>query len=134
MQTDQSALNLSLAVSEFRDFARTRLGGYVMEFNGQTFKHPVVQLAFEAFQAGHAPGPSGQLFARIREDSKYHHQIAWCATNGLGHPFPVRFRAALDRYVLEGGPGRAYRLADVDLYVAYEGELYLVNEGSKADE
>ncbi|AYN13920.1 hypothetical protein CHR29_01675 [Pseudomonas monteilii] len=131
MQDQQSTADFQLAVNEFLDFAKSRIGGYEMRLQGQSFKHPIVQLAFEAFQAGRSPRPTGQLFASIREDSKYHHQIAWCISNGIGHPFPVRFRAALDPYVLEGGAGGAYRMADVDLHVLHEGELYRVAEGGK---
>lgn len=131
MKTEQSTIDFQLAVNDFLDFARTRIGRYEMRVEGQAFKHPIVQLAFEAFQAGRNPAPAVALFAEIREDSKYHHQIAWCISNGIGHPFPVRFRAALDPYVLVGGAGGAYRMADVDLFVLHDGELYRVAEGGK---
>ncbi len=134
MQVDQPTADFQLALSGFREFAQGRIGGYEMQFDGQSFKHPIVQLAFDAFKAGRNPSPEGQLFASIREDSKYHHQIAWCISNGIGHPFPVRFRAALDHYVLEGGAGGAYRLADVDLFVLHEGELCLVTKGGRINE
>ncbi|MGC9744400.1 hypothetical protein OGV25_00580 [Pseudomonas sp. P1B16] len=134
MQTEQSTADFQLAVIEFREFAKARLSSDKLKMEGQAFAHPAVQLAFKAFQAGRDPKPVGQLFASIREDSKYHHQIAWCIRDGIGHPFPVRFRAALDPYVLVGGAGGAYRMADVDLFVLHDGELYRVAEGGKANE
>ncbi|MBH3375287.1 hypothetical protein [Pseudomonas juntendi] len=134
MQIDQSTADFQLVLNDFREFARSRIVSGKMELEGQSFKHPAVQLAFEAFQAARNPAPSEALFAKIREDSKYHHQIEWCISSGIGHPFPVRFRAALDQYVLEGGVGGAYRMADVDLFVLHDGELYRVAEGGSADE
>lgn len=134
MQLDQPTADFHLALRDFRAFALEGLNGRDMQLEGETFKHPIVQLAFEAFKAGRNPTPEPQLFAKIREDSKYHHQIAWCISNGIGHPFPVRFRAALDRYVLEGGAGGAYRLADVDLFVLHDDTLFLVAQGGKIDE
>lgn len=131
MQIEQTTADFQVALTDFRDFAKSRIRGDQMKLDGQTFVNPGVQMTFEAFQAGRNPAPAVQLFAKIRKDSKYHHQIEWCISNGLGHPFPVRFRAALDHYVLEGGAGGAYRLADVDLFVMHEGQLYLVAEGGK---
>ncbi len=134
MQLDQATAEFHLALRDFRAFALGRIGNFDMQLEGETFKHPVMQLAFDAFKAGRNPTPEPQLFAKIREDSKYHHQIAWCISNGIGHPFPVRFRASLDHYVLEGGAGGAYRLADVDLFVLHEEQLYRVAVGGKVDE
>lgn len=134
MQIDQLTADFQLALRDFRAFVLGRTGNFDMQLEGETFKHPVMQFAFDAFKAGRTPPPGGQLFASIREDSKYHHQIAWCISNGIGHPFPVRFRAALDQYVLEGGAGGAYRLADVDLFILHEGELYLVAKGAQINE
>lgn len=136
----QQQLNpeLQQAVTDFREFATERwvklsknpLAFALLEFDGQRFEVELVQLAFEAFQH-QAETAAPQLFASIREDSKYHHQIDWCIHNGHGHPFPVVFRAAMDGYVLAGGAGGAYRMADVDLHVLHEGELYRVAEGGK---
>ncbi|WJD63130.1 hypothetical protein [Pseudomonas kurunegalensis] len=137
MQTEQSTADFQLAVNEFREFAKARLSSDKLKMDGQAFAHPAVQLAFKAFQAGRNPKPVGQLFASIREDSKYHHQIAWCIRDGIGHPFPVQFQApgaAYDDHVLAGGVGGAYRLADVDLFVLQDGELHRVAEGGNADE
>ncbi|NER59723.1 hypothetical protein G3435_06395 [Pseudomonas sp. MAFF212428] len=134
MQIDQPTANFHLVLRDFRAFALERIGGHEIQLEGETFKHPTVQLAFDAFKAGRSYIPGAQLFASIREDSKYHHQIAWCISNGIGHPFPVRFRAALDRYVLEGGAGGAYRLADVDLFVLHDDKLFLVAQGGKINE
>lgn len=134
MQLDQATADFHLTLRDFRVFALGRIGKFEMQLEGETFKHPIVQLAFDAFKAGRNPIREPQLFAKIREDSKYHHQIAWCISNGIGHPFPVRFRAALDYYVLEGGAGGAYRMADVDLFVLHEGVLYRVAEGGSSDE
>lgn len=134
MQDQQLNPNFQLAVADFHKFAEGRISDLQMGFDGKRFTDGAVQIAFEAFQAARVPVDSGQLFARIREDSKYHHQIAWCISNGIGHPFPVHFRASLDPYVLVGGAGGAYRLADIDLFVLHEGELYSVARGGKVDE
>lgn len=134
MQIDQPTADFQLALNDFLEFAEGRISLDLLQLDGQTFKHPAAKLAFDAFKAGSNPIPKAQLFAKIREDSKYHHQIAWCISNGIGHPFPVRFRAALDRYVLEGGAGGAYRMADVDLFVLHEGELYLAAQGGQINE
>jgi len=136
----QQQLNpdLQQAVTDFIDFARDRwpkvdLGTLLnvhMTFDGERFENELIQLAFEAFQH-QSETQAPRLFASIRKDSKYHHQIDWCIHNGHGHPFPVAFRAAMDGYVLAGGAGGAYRMADVDLHVLHEGELYRVAEGGK---
>lgn len=135
MQNEQMNPTLQLALMGFREFAKGRIAAHIMGFDGQRFVHTTVQLVFEAFQAGEDHNPDGQLFASIRKDSEYHHQISWCIRDGIGHPFPVRFRAPVARYdehVLEGGAGGAYRLADVDLHVMHDGELYRVAEGKAA--
>lgn len=132
MQNEQMNPALQVAVTGFREFAKTRIASHLMGFDGQRFLHTTVQLVFEAFQMDAAPVRNSQLYAAIREDSKYHSQIQFCITNGYGHPFPVAFRAALDAYVLAGGAGGAYRLSDVDLYVMHDGELFRVAEGKPA--
>lgn len=59
-----------------------------------------------------------RLYAEIKKSSKYASQIALCRSNGYGYPFKVRI--VHDRggdYVVKGGVGGQYRLADVNLYV-----------------
>jgi hypothetical protein len=59
-----------------------------------------------------------RLYAEIKKSSKYASQIALCRSNGYGYPFKVRivYDGGGD-YVVKGGVGGQYRLADVNLYV-----------------
>lgn len=61
-----------------------------------------------------------QLYAEIRSSSKYASQVDWQKSIGGPYPFPVRIQRALDGYVVSGGPGGCYRLADVHLLVIHE--------------
>lgn len=106
------------AITLFRQFARGRIAAHLMEMDseGERFTHSTVQLVFDAFREGQARPEGQQLYAGIREGSRYHSQIDVCIANGYGHPFPAWFQAALDGYVVIGGAGGRYRLEDVDLY------------------
>ncbi|MEW5715071.1 hypothetical protein AB1462_22265 [Pseudomonas sp. SB113] len=87
---------------------------------------PVTQARWEGFELAHGPHgvrPEGQqLYAEIKKSSKYAHQATWAKSQGP-YPFPVRVvddRGGL--YCVAGGPGGAYRLADVNLYVIEDGK------------
>lgn len=59
---------------------------------------------------------STQLFAAIREDSKYSHQ------QPVQLPFPVVIADTTDAYRVHGN-GDSYRLEDVHLYVKASGNF-----------
>jgi hypothetical protein len=115
-----------LAFDAFRDFARGRIASHLLERDGLRFTHSTVQLVFEAFCSGQARTVGQQLYASIKESSKYHSQNKLAKQQGYGHPFPVRFQAVSDAYVIKGGPGGQYRLEDVELYVTHTGEPHRV--------
>jgi hypothetical protein len=64
-----------------------------------------------------------QLHAKIRDDSPYYHEQMPMAKNNpaWGWPFPVVIKQqprTKDRdFIVEGGPGGCYTLADVNLFV-----------------
>lgn len=68
---------------------------------------------------------STQLFAAIREDSKYFNQ------NPRSLPFPVRIVDTTDSYRVKGNDNQ-YRLEDVNLYVRAGGHWRSVNGGPLA--
>lgn len=87
---------------------------------------PTTQARWEGFELAHGPHgvrPEGQqLYAEIKKSSKYAHQATWAKSQGQ-YPFPVRVvddNGGL--YCVAGGPGSAYRLADVNLYVIEGGK------------
>lgn len=64
-----------------------------------------------------------QLYAKVKRSSKYFYQNE-CARKNGEFPFPVAIRTGGDDYKVIGGPGGAYRLADVNLFVVDDrGEL-----------
>ncbi|MNJ64442.1 hypothetical protein D3C77_603910 [compost metagenome] len=79
-----------------------------------------------SFLAGPARSNGQQLYAGIKESSKYHAQAHWNVQQGYGHPFPVVFQANPLGYVIKGGAHKQYRLEDVQLYVVTEGQLVQV--------
>lgn len=62
-----------------------------------------------------------QLYAKIKRSSKYEHQNKTAKEGGWGLPFEVDIQTDSDThskdYVVKGGPGGQYRLADVNLFV-----------------
>jgi len=63
-----------------------------------------------------------QLFAEIKDSSKYAHQVDWCRNGPCGYPFRVRIEAdSLDDFIVKGGIGGRYRLSDLDLFVINDG-------------
>lgn len=64
-----------------------------------------------------------QLFAKIKESSKYADQIYY-AKRGGEYPFPVYIVTTTtnNKHCVIGGPGQSYRLADVDLFVMDHGK------------
>ncbi|KIH84241.1 hypothetical protein UCMB321_2041 [Pseudomonas batumici] len=70
-----------------------------------------------------ATRPKPQLVAEIKKTSKYAHQANFMR-NSCTYTYP--FACAIDsdgggEYVVKGGIGGQYRLADVNLYVIAEG-------------
>lgn len=57
-----------------------------------------------------------ELYAKIKKNSKYYNQNGFAKADGE-FPFPVAIRKSGDGYVVKGGPGGQYRLADVNLFV-----------------
>ncbi len=88
------------------------------------------QRAWEAFEAAHGEHSQHggqQLYAEIKKSSKYASQAAWGKREGWPYPFPVRIASdGGGEYVVKGGPGGQYRLADVNLYVIESGQKFRV--------
>ncbi|WP_417777118.1 hypothetical protein [Stutzerimonas xanthomarina] len=72
--------------------------------------------------------PGGQqLYAEIKKSSKYAGQADWAKREGRPYPFPVRIASdGGGDYVVKGGPGGQYRMADVNLYVIENGQKFRV--------
>jgi len=68
--------------------------------------------------------PGQQLYAKIKKNSKYYHQNAWCINEPerWGWPFAVTIEPACIDYTVQGGPGGQYRLSDVNLFVVEDGK------------
>ena len=69
-----------------------------------------------------------QLYAKIKRSSKYEYQNQTAKDNGFGLPFEVDVAPAFatsKSYVVHGGPGGQYRLADVNLFVKCDDGSYL---------
>lgn len=126
MQNELLPLEYQLAITDFHDFTCGRIDPVLMERDGQRFTHATVQLVFEAFCTGRARTVGQQLYAGIKESSKYHSQIELGKQSGYGYPFPVRFQTDPCGYVIKGGVGGQYRLEDVELYVIEDGEAKAV--------
>lgn len=123
-------LEQQLSLQAFREFAQGRIAAHLLGNNGERFEHTTVQLVFEAFLAGQ--GPAGarvigqQLYAGIKESSKYFSQVKLGKELGWPYPFPVRLEPEKEGYVVKGGIGGQYRLEDVALYVIEDGETKAV--------
>lgn len=65
-----------------------------------------------------------QLYAEIKESSKYHYQARMSADYGHTYPFLAHIEPDFEGYVVKGGIGGQYRLEDVALFV-------LDDDGSK---
>ena len=126
MQDELQHLEHQQAMEAFREFINGRIDPVFLGVEGQKFFYPHVQLVFEAFCTGRARTVGQQLFAGIKESSKYHSQIEWGKQSGYGYPFPVRFQTDPCGYVIKGGVGGQYRLEDVELYVIEDGEARAV--------
>jgi len=63
-----------------------------------------------------------QLYAEIKKSSKYASQADLCRNSPHGYPFQVRIVDDEDGYVVKGGVGGQYRIADVNLYVMQDGK------------
>lgn len=57
-----------------------------------------------------------QIYAKIKRSSKYYYQNQIAKRDGY-FPFPVKISSTSDDYKVNGGPGGAYRLSDVNLYI-----------------
>ncbi|MCY1440793.1 hypothetical protein D9M71_570790 [compost metagenome] len=66
----------------------------------------------------------GQLFAEIKKSSQYAHQAEMCRSRPCGYPFRVKLSTddAYDGYIVKGGVGGRYQLADVRLYLDVGGK------------
>lgn len=67
-----------------------------------------------------------QLYAEIKPNSKYAHQVSWQRNQGE-YPFPIQIVSDFGGYVVEGGIGGRYRLIDVDIYVIEGEHRILIN-------
>ncbi|WP_287031375.1 hypothetical protein [Pseudomonas sp. UBA6310] len=82
--------------------------------NGET------RSAWIGYETGHNERSrrNQQLYAEIKKSSRYACQAELCRINGYGYPFKVRIvHDGGGDYVVKGGVGGQYRLADVNLYV-----------------
>ncbi|WP_455928926.1 hypothetical protein [Pseudomonas fluorescens] len=81
-----------------------------------------------AAQDQHVAQPEDQvLYAEIKKSSKYASQIEMCRTHPCGYPFRVSIHQDFGGYVVNGGIGGRYRLADVNLYVINDGGKIRLN-------
>lgn len=101
--------------------------GWPTERNDQdtAYTDPLTQRAWESYEAAHGQHShhdGQQLFAEIKKSSKYAHQATLAKSQGWPYPFPVTIKPARDGYVVKGGYGGEYRLADVNLYVIEDGQ------------
>lgn len=129
MQNEQQQLEHHYDLEVFKEWTFHKIPLHLLEHNGVRFIHQTVQLVFEAFLYGRSQQDTKvigqQLYAGIRETSKYASQADWQRVRGP-YPFPVRFQAAKDGYVIKGGVGGQYRLEDVELYVMNDGKPHRV--------
>ena len=129
MQNEQQQLEQLYDLEVFKEWTFHKIPLHLLEHNGVRFTNQSVQLVFEAFLYGRSQQDTKvigqQLYAGIRETSKYASQADWQRKRGL-YPFPVRFQAVRDDYVIRGGVGGQYRLEDVELYVKSGEELFRV--------
>lgn len=123
--TFEALVDLDLLFT-FEDLAKEK--GWPVDRNDQdtAFADALTQRAWEAFEAAH--GEHGrkvgqQLYAEIKKSSEYASQISWAKSQGWPYPFPVRIApGSPDDYIVHGGIGGQYRLADVNLYVIENGQ------------
>ncbi|MBS7559378.1 hypothetical protein KHO49_13635 [Pseudomonas sp. RC4D1] len=122
-KTEQDELIRHRRLEAFRDFARGRINLDLLQNDGERFTHSTVQLIFEAFlaEAAGAQVIGQQLYAGIKEGSRYHSQIEFGKSCGWPHPFPIKLEPCPDGYVVKGGVGGRYRMEDVELYVLQHG-------------
>ncbi|ROM40650.1 hypothetical protein BK647_18035 [Pseudomonas protegens] len=122
-KTEQDKLIHHQRLEAFRDFARGRINLDLLQNDGERFTHSTVQLIFEAFlaEAAGVQVIGQQLYAGIKEGSRYHSQIEFGKSCGWPHPFPIKFEPCPDGYVVRGGVGGRYRMEDVELYVLQNG-------------
>lgn len=74
-----------------------------------------VEVLWLFWQAAAATEPGGQrLYAEIEETSRYAYQRNFAT---WPTPFPIEIQPDDFGYVVQGGPGGAYRLEDVQLFV-----------------
>lgn len=126
MQDEQQQLEHHYDLEIFKGWTFNKIPLHLLEHDGVRFTNETVQLVFEAFLYGRSQQDTKvigqQLYAGIRETSKYTSQADWQRSRGP-YPFPVRFQAAKDCYVIRGGVGGQYRLEDVELYIKSGEEL-----------
>ncbi|MBK3461660.1 hypothetical protein [Pseudomonas haemolytica] len=86
-----------------------------------TYMDPRTLDAWRGYQAAqdqqNVQSANQQLYAEIKTSSKYASQIEMCRSHPCGYPFQVSIHEDFGGYVVNGGIGGRYRLADVDLYV-----------------
>jgi hypothetical protein len=82
--------------------------------------------AWRGFYAAHGshevPAAGQQLYAEIKKSSKYACQVDLCRNSPYGYPFKVCIVEDFGGYVVKGGIGGQYRIADVNLYVMQDGK------------
>lgn len=62
-----------------------------------------------------------QLFAKIKKSSRFFSQNILAKRDGQ-FPFPVVLQPDRDGYVVKGGPGANYKIADVEFYAVIDGK------------
>lgn len=115
-------LNLQL---DFEAWAKAE--GFDLDTNDGVYTDPRTFDAWRGYAACHKDVRQllggQQLYAEIKKSSKYAGQAELCRSNGYGYPFKVRIvHDGGGDYVVKGGVGGQYRLADVNLYVIEDGK------------
>lgn len=129
-EDEKKQLEHQLYMDEFKEAMFHKISPERLAHDGERFEHKTVQLVFEGYLEGVKPNPARvlgqQLYAEIKETSKYASQIGWMQLRNA-YPFPVRFEQDPSGYVVKGGVGGCYRVEDVDLLFKRDGEFHRVH-------
>lgn len=109
----QNALELSANLQEDPAFA--------LETLRASLRGIITFISYDAPGESPSARATQQLCATIRSESKYAYQMQHLPADQQF--FVVNIRADLGGYCVLGGPGGAYRLTDVHLYVNHKTQL-----------
>lgn len=126
---EKKYLEHQLNINTFQEAMRHKIAPQNLGHDGERFENKTVQLVFEAYVEGLKKNPTRvlgqQLYAEIKETSKYASQIGWMQMRNQ-YPFPIRFEHDLSGYVIKGGVGGCYRVEDVDLLFKLDGNFHQI--------